>query len=428
MHLFRFAVLLTIAGALTPPRAGSAQDVLPGGSILQLLPTNGRTVQVDGEAQGTLTDWDLVSTSGHRLQAWELRAPIGAQVTVDVTSTELDAILYVLDPGAREPLEDDDSGGACNPRITFSVTGSGAYRVVVGSLGAENGSFTLAASTDPAPATLGDCVGPDVALPELPRMTGHDLAAPAEHRGELTTADYRHNDGRHMQSWTVSGKAGQTFVADLVSMDFDAQLYLRGPGISTHLSDDDGAGNCNARISLAFPETGEYELVVTSLSADATGSFTIIVGEEPGPTRSGSCGFGSEEGFVASLLSLSPGDRTVERGAEVTGTLTSDDVVDFDGAPAQAWRIQADAGGPVTVDLVSGDFDAMLYVVSSDLDTLLEDDDGAGNCNARITFTPRVGTEYLAVVRSYGEGGEGAFTLIVSDQPGPVRPGACEAF
>ena len=86
-------------------------------------------------------------------------------------------------------------------------------------------------------------------------------------------------DSTYAQAWTIQGRAGQTITVDLESDDFDAYMFLRGPGISGERSfqDDDGGGNCNARLTVAFPADGAYEIDVNTAEHYATGSFTLSV-------------------------------------------------------------------------------------------------------------------------------------------------------
>ena len=55
----------------------------------------------------------------------------------------------------------------------------------------------------------------------------------------------------------------------------------------------------------------------------------------------------------------------------------------------------------------------------------LADDDGAGGCNARITFTVLEDGPYRVVASSLNAIETGAYTLRVSDRPGPTSDYAC---
>ena len=111
-------------------------------------------LQVGGEQTGTLSSADHISTSDAYLDAWELTAPVGSSVTIDLRSDAFDSYLYVVGPGLGETLMDDDSGGACHARINFTILENGPYRVVASSMSPRaTGTYTLTAH-DVAPPPL----------------------------------------------------------------------------------------------------------------------------------------------------------------------------------------------------------------------------------------------------------------------------------
>jgi hypothetical protein len=97
--------------------------------------------------------------------------------------------------------------------------------------------------------------------------------------GTLGKPDAFSADSTHVQSWTLSGQAGQTVTIDLASTEFDAYLMLRGPGIrgSRDYSDDDSGGACNARLTITFPQNGEFDIIVNTAGKRETGAFTLTV-------------------------------------------------------------------------------------------------------------------------------------------------------
>ena len=88
---------------------------------------------------------------------------------------------------------------------------------------------------------------------------------------------FRDRDSTYAQMWAVKGTSGQTITVDLESDDFDAYIFVMGPGIDRSLQDNDSGGNCNARLTMTFPQTGEYEIIVNTDGKYATGAFTLSV-------------------------------------------------------------------------------------------------------------------------------------------------------
>jgi hypothetical protein len=76
---------------------------------------------------------------------------------------------------------------------------------------------------------------------------------------------------------------------DLLSTDFDAFLYLVGPGVEGANFDDDGAGACDARLTITASESGTFRVAVNTVLAGSVGSYRLRVAEEPGPMTPGEC-------------------------------------------------------------------------------------------------------------------------------------------
>jgi hypothetical protein len=108
--------------------------------------------------------------------------------------------------------------------------------------------------------------------------------------GRLTKSDhYQERDSTYVQAWSIAGTAGRTVTVDLESDDFDAYLFVAGPGLPDALQDDDSGGHCNARITLTFPRTAQYLIVVTSSNHGATGRFTLRVTRGARPSSLARC-------------------------------------------------------------------------------------------------------------------------------------------
>ena len=62
-----------------------------------------------------------------------------------------------------------------------------------------------------------------------------------------------------------------------LSDDFDAYLYIDGPGLDGAYADVDGGGGLNARIDFVAPQDGVYRLVATSYQTEVTGAYRLRV-------------------------------------------------------------------------------------------------------------------------------------------------------
>ncbi len=382
-HLFVAALsFLPVAFAL--PETVAAQQ---GRSIFSALDTGGRTVALGQEQSGNLTDSDALSADGHRIQVWTLGASPGEEVQIDLRSDDFDAFLYVVGPGLNEGLSDDDGGSGLHSRLCFVPDQPGEYRVVASSLYAETGAFTITAA-----ATNGSCGGA-VETTEIEDLTqfpteGRSIAVGDERTGELTDGDATFYTSL-AQAWATQGRAGAAFSVDLVSDDFDAFLTVLGPGLDEPLTDDDGAGRCDSRISLTFPQSGEYRIIVSTLSG-GSGSYGLIASERPGPASPESCippTDGDETGGDAEYIDGSLAEVTIvgSLGTEsaVNGSMTGDEGY-FRDHPLQGWTLEGTAGSRVALTLTSDQMDTYLFFDGPGFADPLFDDDSAGDLDSRI--------------------------------------------
>jgi hypothetical protein len=234
------------------------------------------------------------------------------------------------------------------------------------------------------------------------------LAIGDERTGTLSAADYLSTSDSYLDAWELTGPVGSSATVDLRSRDFDAVLYVVGPGLSETLSDDDSAGGCDARLTFTFLEDGAYRVVASSLSARATGTYSIGVFEAPPETLGYPCG----QPEFAALSGLATDGRELSFGSRATGSFdyVSETV---DGRPVDAWTLRVVAGEPLSIVQESGDFDSYLYLLGPDIRGYLSDDDGGGDLNSRIDFTPGTEGPYTVVASALGEGSQGAYTLRV---------------
>lgn len=373
------------------PAETAAQD----NSILMLLPTEDRELEVGGESAGALSTSDYVSVDGYLLEAWQLQARAGQSLTVDLISDDFDPRLYVAGPGFARTLSDDDSGGGCNSRLTVTFLENGTFRVVAASLGGETGTYSIRASERPEPVAAYNCGDANPAV--LTELDTEDrvLEMGSLEVGILGASADVIQDGRPGEAWRLVGSAGDRVSIVLESNDFDTYLYVTGPGLGEVLTDDDGGGDTNSKIDVTLPEDGSYTVVASAYSSGSFGAYNIRV-EEP----------------------LDPSDipivQFIEVGETATGQLFFGDAPVFDGRRGQVWGFEATAGQTVTIDLESDDFDTYLYVTGPGMEEPTSDDDGGDDMNSRLVLTfPETGT-YRIVPSSYGSSDSGTFTLSVA--------------
>ena len=272
VRVWRVAVCFVFFVLLSP-----ADSWAQGTSILTLLSTDGRELEIDAEVRGALSASDFTTAGESYVEAWALEGRPGQEVSIDLMSDDFDSYLYVVGPGLGEALTDDDSGGACHARINFTVLDRGVFHVVASSTARrQSGTYLLRVSEAPGPVAEMSCGGIDgSALTELP-TDGRRLSWSQPVRGHLSVAEATIRDGQPVQAWVLDALAGGSATIRLESDDFDAYLFVFGPGMSEVTSDDDGGEGLNSRLVISFPADGVYRVVASSLGG-ASGMFTLSV-------------------------------------------------------------------------------------------------------------------------------------------------------
>src|SRR5947208_1166396 len=270
-------------------------------------------IQVGQTVRGQLTAGDpLLRTDSSYYQRWVLPLEAGRTATVDLASDDFDSYLLVTRGRGQKLVENDDGGGGCNARVAYTATDDHPVRLVVNSAGKlqtgrftlrvadgaqpvepkgtcrfrtprQTGRFTLSLTEGHKDQVSDECRPPRPPKPPRPAAAAdgqatHTIAVGESIEGVLTGADhFRPRDSTYSQSWTMAGTAGQVVTVDLEAATFDPYLFVAGPGIGTSLQDDDSGGNCNARLTLTFPQTGDYVIVVNSSTKHGTGPFHLSV-------------------------------------------------------------------------------------------------------------------------------------------------------
>lgn len=246
-----------------PPSHGCG-EVDP--EALEALSTEGRALRMGSVVTGRLGLGSPTVQDGRPAEAWQLEGRAGERVSIVLESDDFDSYLYLSGPGLDGIQTDDDSGGDLDSMIEITLPTNGPYRVVAAALSSgSSGAYTLRVAEPVNLATL----------PTDGRMI--DLGQRID--GQLRTSDPVIVEGRRGQVWGMAGIAGQRVVIDLTAEDFDAFLYLAGPGLLEPLSDDDGGDGLDSRLTVTLPESGTYRVIVSSLS-DGSGPFSLSVARQ----------------------------------------------------------------------------------------------------------------------------------------------------
>jgi plastocyanin len=230
--------------------------------------------------------------------------------------------------------------------------------------------------------------------------------------GALARTDPTLNERGRFRIFRLDVKAGQRYSIVMRADDFDSYVSVARQvnGLTDYLaSDDDGAGNSNARLKWTPKVAGTYYVVAQSLKADGLGNFTVRLDTLP-------------------AVIITP-PKMVTLGETMSGELTdTDPSVDDKGSYYDLYRITARKGQKLIIEMKSGELDSYLSVGRMDGDTLSvdeTDDDGGGEKNARLRYTVKEDGTYIIRTQALEANSTGAYTIKVTERI--ARPSAIVA-
>jgi hypothetical protein len=329
-------------------------------------------------ATGALTSEDLLLSDDTRYDLYRFEGEAGDRIHIVMTSAAFDTYLYLYDSQRQVVDRDDDSGGGTDAVLELELPETGAYYVLANAFDPDEGGAYRLELWRGVPIAWQNAIPLDVGGPR---------------DGKLEPEDPVLEDGAHYDLYAVELEADDPVRIELVSTAIDAFLWVYDPERRLVATSDDAVGS-DAGVLLRPASSGRFTVAASSFAAAETGAYELRVLRGPDP------------GWAIPIAV----------GATASGELAWDDRVWFDGTRFDLYRIPIADEGSVTVTLTSEAFDAYLYALDSGLEPWLEDDDSAGDGNARLTISGRAGEALYLVVSSYDVHGYGAYALSI--EPG----------
>jgi len=353
------------------------------------MPRPGR-IAVGRDETGSLGANSAEDDDGKRYDAYAFRASAGERVKIDLESDDFDSFLRVgriVNGAFVQMAENDDGGSSLNARLVFTAPQAGEYLIRVTSYnGSAEGDYRLTMEQGPpaptaAPVTIGE-----------------------ETRGRLNSDSATSDSGAPADLYRFSGRAGQRVAITMKADGFDTYLELFDANHNSLATDDDSAGDLNARLTHTLAEDGDYLIEARAFSS-GEGPYTLNIEEIAPPPPPSAIAFG----------------QTVE------GELTNSDATDDDGRRYDAFVFSGTEGQRIQAVMRSGDFDAYLQLGENgeEFSEIASDDDGLGQgTDARLIFTlPETG-EYVLRARSWSRDAKGLYALELQDLGGEPSPGS----
>lgn len=207
-----------------------------------------------------------------------------------------------------------------------------------------------------------------------------------ERTEKLDESDEQLPSGEYVDTYTISGRAGDLLEVRATSADFDTFLIVRGPGDVRFENDDADGANRNARIIERLPADGEYSIAVTSYQSGETGRYDLVASASARPIDTSRSS--SESGALAS------GDEQLSSGEFVDN-----------------FTFTGETGDLVELRLSSSDFDPYLMLRGPEGASFENDDAVPGQPGALITATLPASGEYRVMATSFAPGERGTYSL-----------------
>ena len=339
----------------------------------------------DSKKHGCFSQVHTVKLAAGRAYTIDMIRPMAAKKGPKDDPKELDPFLRLEDSNGKQIADDDDGGGNLNARIVYWPEKAGEYRIVATTFEANQvGSYTLIVR-EAEPKFL---AGKVEVLPTLrmPRSAAAGLIENVQKSGNVLFA-----------SGTVVDAKGKPASGKWVQFRWDV-------GQAKMKSDDHG---------VVFLQLTKQNAKNLMLEVPDGLRITLHLTDATGNPR--------EDDSAAKETVKSAGGRLVlEEQGHLTdkdpGDKIRDDMVKRKVTKACVFKVHTFKfvpGSTYTIDLQSIDFDAYLRLEDPSNKQVAEDDDGAGNLNSRIVFTPQSEGEYRIIVTTCDPDQSGAYRLAV---------------
>jgi hypothetical protein len=217
----------------------------------------GSVADLTGIAAGDVVRGRLGTADMRRQKRYVHRYTFDAEANqalrLELVSDDFDAWLEVVGPDGVLASDDDGLGG---------------YNAVVDVVGREAGPYTARVTS------AGDW---ETGFYELSFTSGGIVEPLMEIEGGLELRDQRDISGRYFDRYTFDVEDGQSLTVEMTSADLDAYLYVWDPTGEEVLSDDDGGGDTDARVTVQDATPGQWTVYATSNDTGATGEYSLRV-------------------------------------------------------------------------------------------------------------------------------------------------------
>ena len=319
---------------------------------------------------GTLEPGDrLVNFGGAYCDYYSFQGTSGQRVSLRMISNEFDPLLRIFGPNSFEVENDDESEETVNSYLSFILPANGIYTIQAASNeSGMHGSYAIIVNDAPSRSRNTEIQIQNTISTNNGRING-----------ELNITDDLRSSGRLYDEISFVGEAGELIIVRLSSIDFVTSFMLRSDDFV--LESDSFNTEISSRSAIVtLPESGEYQIVITSFSPNETGSYLLNVSH---PRRS--------------VLTESPViDGTLEPNITLQETLERTRQTFPDGQYYQVYSFTGTEGQIATIEMGSVSFDPYLLLSGPNNFVEQNDDIAPDNMNSLISVSlPETGTYHV---------------------------------
>lgn len=338
-----------------------------------------RGVTIGQTVGGSLAATDCKLSDNTATQRYEFTVNAPTKLEILMSSTAVDAYLFLTDAAFNIIDQDDDGGGTTDARILRTVA-AGRYFVIANTFTPNQfGAYLL--SVLPAPAA---CV------------TGRSAVLPSTIDAALAATSCRLTDRSFEDRYDFTITTRTTIVANMTSTAIDPILVVLDNAERVVAQDDDSGAGDNASLEVQL-DPGRYTILARGYPGE-TGAYRLQVGPAIDP-----CAV----------------TRTIAPGQTVSGTFSSTDCTISDGGgPSrffQRFGLTLGAATAIQLDMLSNAVDAYLIVQNAQTGaTVAENDDvSTSSTNSRIIANLPAG-QYIVNTTTFNAGEVGFYQLTAS--------------
>jgi S1-C subfamily serine protease len=233
------------------------------------------SITLNSRVTGRLSDRSDVLPDGSYFNSYVFEGRAGQEISIELSSRDFDPYLILFSLDDEEfYLNDDDSAGNLNARLTATLPSNGTYVILANSYaGGEEGRYELSLRGSGSGGTTAQ--GSGNSSGSRPAPSNRFIL---RRQGRLEAGDSIAPDDTYYDIYSFPGEAGQQVTITLNSSDFDTYLAIGdSEGELLDSNNNANARTTNSEIVLTLPRTGTYNIIVNGFSTADQGAYVLTV-------------------------------------------------------------------------------------------------------------------------------------------------------